>query len=159
MQQPEYPPHLRLQPNFTLGEMSRTNHRSHALRNLIAAADYIDALRATAAMLQVIRDHFGQPVIVNSGFRCAALNRAVGGSRRSQHLRGEAADIRVVGVPLVDVFDWVRQSDIPFGQLILEGITTEPTWIHISLGPPWRSAATSRQAMTWSRSAGYQRAT
>lgn len=50
------------------------------------------------ALLQAIRDHFGKPVVISSGFRTAAHNRTVGGAAYSQHCYGRAADIRVSGV-------------------------------------------------------------
>lgn len=49
--------------------------------------------------LQLIRDHFNKPVIINSGYRCAAHNKAVGGATLSKHRFGMAADIRIKGVP------------------------------------------------------------
>ena len=51
-------------------------------------------------VLQAIRDHFGAPVVITSGYRTAAHNRAVGGAFYSQHQYGRAADIRVSGVPV-----------------------------------------------------------
>ena len=51
-------------------------------------------------VLQAIRDHFGAPVVITSGYRTAAHNRAVGGAVYSQHQYGRAADIRVPGVPV-----------------------------------------------------------
>ena len=51
-------------------------------------------------VLQAIRDHFGVPVVITSGYRTAAHNRAVGGAVYSQHQYGRAADIRVSGVPV-----------------------------------------------------------
>lgn len=51
-------------------------------------------------VLQAIRDHFGAPVVITSGYRTAAHNKAVGGAVYSQHQYGRAADIRVSGVPV-----------------------------------------------------------
>lgn len=53
-----------------------------------------------AALLQKIRDHFGRPVVITSGYRTAAHNKSVGGAAYSQHLYGRAADIRVQGIPV-----------------------------------------------------------
>ena len=78
------------------------------------------------------------------------MNTAVGGSKTSQHMSGQAADIVVPGVALEVVFSWiVKESGIPFGQAILEGPGGKVSWIHVSLGEPFRPLAKSRQALTW----------
>jgi hypothetical protein len=85
-------------------------------------------------VLEPVRAHFGRPVIINSGFRATAVNRAVGGSGTSQHVRGEAADIEIPGVANGDVAKWIRDN-LPFDQLILEAYTPgKPSsgWVHVS---------------------------
>ncbi len=146
-----------LAPHFSFSEMTRTNHRSWLEVNRSRAELHMPALRAVAEMLEIIRANWGRPLIVHSGFRCAELNIAIGGSKRSQHLRGEAADFHVHGVPLTEVWEWIWQdSQLSFGQLILEGWRAgEPSWIHLSLGPPWRLTDRSGQVMTWDLSSGY----
>ena len=154
------PDNQRLTPNFTLYEMATTNHRSLWADNLVEASqpENLRRLRLVAECLQIIRDHYDTPVIVNSGFRGEALNTAVGGSKTSQHRRAEAVDFYVVGVALGEVFGWIRaESGIPFGQLILEGAEPgRPTWIHLSLGAPYRSPEKCGQALTWDRVNGYR---
>ena len=58
---------------------------------------------ALTVVLQCIREHFGKPVVITSGYRTAAHNAVVGGAKSSQHLLGRAADIRVPGVSVEDV--------------------------------------------------------
>ena len=60
-------------------------------------------------VLQAIRDHFGAPVVITSGYRTAAHNAAVGGSKSSQHLLGRAADFWVEGVPVATVADYAEK--------------------------------------------------
>lgn len=54
------------------------------------------------ALLQAMRDHFGQPVHITSGYRTPAHNRAVGGAANSQHLYGKAADIQIENVSVAE---------------------------------------------------------
>lgn len=140
-----------LAPNFTLDELARTSHRGLAAENLRQARNYLSALLATAAMLQRVRDWFGKPIFVHSGFRSLMLNEAVGGSAKSQHTKGEAADFHVHEVPLQDVWLWIwKESGLPFGQLILEGWEVgQPTWIHLSLGAPWRDPKFCGRVLTF----------
>lgn len=65
---------------------------------------------ATLEILDAVRTHFGQPVIINSGCRCPAHNAAVGGAANSQHVFGRAADIRVRYVGSDLVADWVAAN-------------------------------------------------
>ena len=95
--------------------------------------------------LQPVRDRWGM-VKVTSGFRCYVLNTAIRGSKTSDHMKGKAADIRVPGADLKDVFNWCRKH-LVFGQLIYEAQQhgREP-WIHIALP---RTNKPNQQCMLW----------
>ncbi len=81
-------------------------------------------------ILDPLREQYGKPIIVSSGYRCPALNKALGGSKTSQHMLGLAADI-TVGTPAKnkELFDLIQKTDLPFDQLIDE---KKFSWIHIS---------------------------
>lgn len=148
-------PSFRLSPNFTLGEFTTTQHRRLWQSNFNEALDHIDRLTETAALLQVVRDKFG-PIQVNSGFRGDALNKAIGGSKTSQHRFGEAVDFVPLAANMTEVFWWIADN-LEFGQVILEGGTPgHPTWIHLSLGQPYRPADKCQQVMSWNTAEGYK---
>ena len=83
-----------------------------------------------AQLLDPVRELWGGPVTVNSGFRCPLLNSVVGGVPSSQHVKGEAADI-TVGSPEDNrkLFELIRTSGLAFDQLIDE---RNYAWIHVS---------------------------
>lgn len=81
-------------------------------------------------ILDPLREIINDPIVVSSGYRSPALNSAVGGSSTSQHLLGEAADITCPAVGTKRLFEILRDSGLPFDQLIFEG-----TWVHVSYGP------------------------
>lgn len=127
---------IRLSDNFTFLELTITEHRRYLSLNRQEGLNFIDkAYTLTKTLFQPIRDYFKQPLIVHSGFRCAKLNKAIGGSPRSQHCLFEACDFHIVGIDLDSVFKWIwTDSKLKFGQLILEGWSVgHPSWIHISL--------------------------
>ena len=139
---------MQLSPHFSFDEMTRTGQASLQVANREEARRFIPPLTAVCTMLlEPVRLKFG-PVKINSGFRGLSVNTAIGGSKNSQHMKGEAADFVVPGHGLEDVFRWiVTESEIVFGQAILEGRTPTPTWIHLSLGAPYRSASSSGQVL------------
>ncbi len=75
-------------------------------------------------VLEPIRNHFDVPVLITSGYRNRVYNRKVGGNPESQHVYTRdhcASDMQVPGVPLQEVFDWIRlKSGLPYDQVILE---------------------------------------
>lgn len=85
-------------------------------------------------VLDPLREAYGKPIIVTSGYRCEKLNKAVGGAASSQHVKGQAADIRSVADTQEEnkkIFDLAVKLDLPFDQLINE---FGYDWIHISYG-------------------------
>ena len=85
------------------------------------------------AVLDPLRDRYGYPIMVSSGYRCPRLNKAVGGSETSQHPEGEAADI-YAGNPRDNamLFSMIYYL-LPYDQLIWErGDDESPSWIHVS---------------------------
>jgi len=85
-----------------------------------------------ANVLDPLRERYGKPIVVTSGYRCEKLNRAVGGAKNSQHVTGEAVDIRSVSDRVADnkaLFDLVLKLGLPFDQLLDE---YGYDWIHIS---------------------------
>lgn len=129
---------MRLSPSFTLAEFERSQTALRlGLDNRAPAAAAARLALLCAEVLQPIRDHFG-PVHISSGYRGPALNARIGGSRRSQHMRGEAADIVIAGVAPIEVCQWIEASAINFDQLIYEG-----GWTHVSY-----SSQRRRQVLT-----------
>lgn len=90
--------------------------------------------------LDPIREKWGKPIIVNSGFRSPTLNNQVGGKPNSQHIQGEAADITTGSEEdNQKLFELIKKSDIPFDQLIDE---KDYKWLHIS----WKANGNRKQA-------------
>lgn len=132
---------------FTLHEL--TNSSTAKAQNIDNSPTYkvIEAITAlTDNVLDPLREAFGKAIYVNSGYRCAALNKAVGGTPSSQHLKGEAADISAGCVEdNRRLFRLAINLNIPFDQLIDEG---GYKWLHIShRNPKSANAANRRQVL------------
>ena len=138
---------MNLSPHFTLAELTRT---SSGQPNVPNAAETKALVALCSSLLEPIRTKFG-PVSIHSGFRSKAVNEAIGGAKSSQHMRGEAADFHCPGATLEHVMRWiVTESGLKYGQVILEGHTKgEPTWIHLSLGAPYRLGSSCMQALVF----------
>ncbi|NDV83636.1 D-Ala-D-Ala carboxypeptidase family metallohydrolase [Bacteroides sp. 51] len=116
---------------FTIQELIRSDTARIRGINNNPLQDETDALtRLVYNLLDPIRERWGLPVRVNSGYRCPALNKAVKGSMTSQHLKGEAADITTGSKEgNKKLFELIQTLDLPFDQLIDE---KNYSWIHIS---------------------------
>jgi zinc D-Ala-D-Ala carboxypeptidase len=123
---------MQLTKNFTLEELTRSS-KAKALRiDNSPNVEQLSNLKALAEnILQPLRDNLGFPIKITSGLRVPALNKAVKGSKTSQHIYGEAADINVLGKNKI-IFDWIVEN-LDFDQIIWEfGTDAEPSWVHVS---------------------------
>ena len=120
---------MKLSEHFELNEFTRsaTADRLH-IDNSIPEELIPNLKNLCQQVLEPLREHFGIPIVVSSGYRCPALNRAVGGVSNSQHLTGEATDI--VMPNLTEAFHWLIDN-VPFDQLGFESKGTTK-WIHVS---------------------------
>lgn len=119
---------MKLSENFTLAELTVTNR---PLANVPTDKER-EALRKLAVnVLQPLREAIGKPIVVSSGYRSDAVNRAVGGTATSQHRFGEAADITVPGMSAQELARKIVDLRLPFDQVIQEF----GRWVHVSYGP------------------------
>lgn len=116
---------------FTIKELSNSSTavqkkidntpNSEIVSNLEKLVEYV---------LDPLRERYGKPIHVNSGYRCPALNKAVNGSKTSHHMTGLAADITAGSVAKNKIlFNLAQELDLPFDQLIDE---KNFKWVHIS---------------------------
>lgn len=119
---------------FTLQELCySTTAQANGINNTPNDTQRNALIALVDTVLDPLRRAWGKPILVNSGYRCPALNKAVGGVASSQHLRGEAADI-TTGSPETNkqLYDLAIALRLPFDQLIGE---RGYTWLHISHKP------------------------
>jgi len=118
---------MNLSPNFTLDELTHTDHRQ--FDNTPNASEMANLVRLAGFLEEVKTAIGGKPVMVNSAFRCKEVNDAVGSKDTSQHRIGCAADIRVPSMTPDEVVKAVIESGIGYDQLIREF----DRWTHISV--------------------------
>ena len=118
---------MNLSPNFTLEELTITDHREF---NNEPNPNETANLQRLAELLEQVKSVLGgKPVMVNSAFRCKEVNDAVGSKDTSQHRLGCAADIRVPGMTPDAVVKAIMAAGLAYDQLIREF----DRWTHISI--------------------------
>lgn len=115
--------------HFSLTELTRSSTAKRLGIDNTPDADAVKRLEALVAnVLDPLREAYGKPIKVTSGYRCPKLNRAVGGTASSQHLKGEAADI-TAGSPSENLYIYNLLKNLPIDQAINE---RKGSWIHVS---------------------------
>lgn len=117
---------IKLSKNFSLSEFTRTSSSEDNTPN----EEQIEAIRLLVEMiLQPLRDLYGKPIRINSGFRSSAVNSAIGGVDSSQHSKGEAVDITGGSIEENQILFDLIVENFPFDQIIDEfGMR----WVHVS---------------------------
>jgi len=120
--------------HFTVDELcASATAKEKGINNKPDIQQTINLVYLAAYVLEPLRIAMGEPIKISSGFRCQALNKAVGGVANSQHCKGQAADLCIYG----DLkkgrkwFDYIKQH-LPFDQLIWEHDRKGVYWVHVS---------------------------
>lgn len=121
--------------NFDYKEFEKTDVPGMQVKNTITSVDVRDSIKELVdTVIQPLRDAWGKPLAINSGYRCPEVNKAVGGVPTSQHTKGEAADVCPFGRNGHGDIEVVRKLAItardlglPFDQMILY-----PSFLHLS---------------------------
>lgn len=126
---------------FTLQELTRSETaESLGINNTPDAAVVVHLKELTERLLDPLREAFGHPIIVTSGYRCPELNKAVGGSPTSAHLQGYAADLVPKDGNVQHFLEftcwWLLREGKPYDQLIAETNSKGAKWVHLGLYSP-----------------------
>jgi hypothetical protein len=126
---------MELSKSFTLNELTKSQEATRLGIDNTPNEEHILNLKLLCEnILQPIRDFYGMPLSVSSGYRSAALCEAIGSSSKSQHTKGQAADFEIFGVANKDLADFVVKN-LDYDQCILEFWNeNEPNsgWVHCS---------------------------
>jgi len=127
---------MNLSKNLTLAEVTKSTTAKRLGIDNTPDEWTTENLRQVALnIFQPLREAFGCPIYVSSGYRSAELNTAIGGSTRSQHVEGRALDLDADvygGCTNSQIFNWIKEN-VEFDQLIWEfGDDDNPDWVHVS---------------------------
>jgi hypothetical protein len=128
---------MQISKHLSLAEVSRSETAKRKGINNTPSGEHLENFKKLAEnVFEPIREHFGVPIHISSGYRSKELNAAIGGASSSQHCQGEAIDIDMDGSPSgvsnADVFKYIKDH-LNFDQLIWEfGSDSNPDWVHVS---------------------------
>jgi len=126
---------MQLSKNLALVEVTRSETAKRRGISNMPTPEHIENFKLLAEkVFQPIREYFGIPIHISSGYRSKALNTAIGGSLSSQHCSGEAIDIDMDGTSVTNaqIFNYIKDN-LSFDQLIWEfGTDSNPDWVHVS---------------------------
>ena len=122
-----------LTPHFSIEELCVTTNKDFKKKNLEEGQKQLGKMYMLAGFAERVREIVGAPMTITSGYRCPALNKAVGGATSSQHKVGEAIDFKCKGLSNESIACKIASSDLKFQQLIIEH-SGKSAWVHVSIG-------------------------
>ena len=126
---------MQISKHLSLAEVSRSETAKRKGINNTPSGEHLENFKKLAEnIFEPIREHFGVPIHISSGYRSKELNASVGGSSSSQHCQGEAIDIDMDGTTITnaEIFNYIKDN-LNFDQMIWEfGNDTNPDWVHVS---------------------------
>ena len=126
---------MKLSENFSLSEMTRSQTATRkGISNTPSSSHQSALILLCENILQPIREHFGKPVRITSGYRSPELCVAIGSSINSQHAKGQAADFEITGISNQVLAEYIDEN-LNYDQLILEFFTPDDPmsgWVHCS---------------------------
>ena len=134
---------MKLSTHLDLSEVIRSDSaKRNGISNMPTEEHIANFMLLAEKIFEPIREHFGVPIRISSGYRSKELNAKIGGSATSQHCKGQAVDLdqdgSTNGVSNADVFNYIKDN-LPFDQLIWEfGNEDNPDWVHVSYVPNGR---------------------
>ena len=127
-----------LSANFSLSELTKSETAlRHNMDNTPGQTEIANLTVLAQHVLQPVRDHYKMGVKVNSGYRAPDVNASVGGSKTSDHCKGQAADIEIPSIANAELATWIS-ANLKFTQIILEFYTPgipDSGWVHVSYNP------------------------
>ena len=132
---------MKLSTHLDLSEVIRSDSaKRNGISNMPTKEHIANFMLLAEKIFEPVREHFGVPIRISSGYRSKELNAKIGGSATSQHCKGQAVDIDMDGTSLTNkqVFDYIKDN-LPFDQLIWEfGNEENCDWVHVSYVPNGR---------------------
>jgi len=139
---------MKLSKYVSLAEVTKSDTASRRGISNEPTPEHLENLKTICTeVFDKVREHFGVPIYISSGYRSAALNKAIGGSSTSDHNLGRALDLdqdfRSNGITNMDVFKFIKDN-LEFDQLIYEfGNSKNPDWVHVG----YRKGANRKQIL------------
>lgn len=120
---------MNLSEHVTLKEFQSSDTATrHGINNEMSPTQTQSAILLCENVFEPLRSYLGTPINISSGFRCLQVNKLIGGSKTSQHCKGEAMDIKISAKG----FNFIKDT-LDFDQLIWEfGTSEQPQWVHVS---------------------------